>query len=388
MISATSRELATLPAALAAARWEPQLKHRNRTRWRSAQQAVLVELSECRLVLSDTLDALVAVKDRSAMSVRILRKLQPELVQLVECARVFVGQVAGRPRTETARLASACEAALEAFDDAFRRVRLEVLYAGNVRLSDGEHQDIVLAYTLLFCAVNFVVKLRALTLPPPSKRRSMMEASWSACGRVVRSVCAEVQAVFIGGRYAERIKDGVRLSAAITLAAALAAHLPKGAWAPVTVGFVWEPGLGATLRNSGTRLQGSVLGVFFGFSAFSLGGHFADDTSRNAALLSLFAGWVALCCFVKAASSRQGYAGFVAAFTASVVLTGPECGGLGAEACEGERDETGVTQLALARIQMTLIGIASLLVTGATVFPVHTPSLIFARVGDVLSSVH
>ena len=49
---------------------------------------------------------------------------------------------------------------------------------------------------------------------------------------------------------------------------------------------------------------------------------------------------VALCCFVKASSARHGYAGFVAAFTASVTLTGTECGGLGCAECAPAASKT------------------------------------------------
>ena len=114
-----------------------------------------------------------------------------------------------------------------------------------------------------------------------------------------------------------------------------------------------------------------MLGVFFGYFAFVLGGYFTAGTSRDAALLVLFGAWVALCGFVKASSVRNGYAGFVAAFTASVMITGYDCGCLGRAACKGERELMGVTDLALKRIQMTLIGIAALLVTSLLVFPVQ-----------------
>ena len=95
-----------------------------------------------------------------------------------------------------------------------------------------------------------------------------------------------------------------------------------------------------------------------------------DHTARDAAILVLFGVWVALCGFVKASSAQQGYAGFVAAFTASVTLTA-ECGGLGGEHCDID-EEAAVTRLAMWRIQMTLVGIVAVLLSSLLVFPMHT----------------
>ena len=89
------------------------------------------------------------------------------------------------------------------------------------------------------------------------------------------------------------------------LASGLALHLERGVWAPLTVGFVWEAGLAASLRLSGLRLQGAGVGVLFGCASFSVGGLVPAGTPRNAVLLLLFGGWAGLCCFVKQAATMN-----------------------------------------------------------------------------------
>lgn len=131
-----------------------------------------------------------------------------------------------------------------------------------------------------------------------------------------------------------------------------------------------------------------MLGVFFGFFAVSLGSHFSVGVARDAFLLSLLAVWVALCSFVRAISVRNGYAGFVAAFTAGIVLAGLECGGMGSGACADDEAQTlGVTTITLDRIQMTLIGIAATLASSALIFPVHSPSLVQAQLCDAIDEL-
>lgn len=93
------------------------------------------------------------------------------------------------------------------------------------RLSDAQHREIVLTYTLLFFASHFVVKIRALLLPPPLKHRTNSQALRSACKRAFRSLLSDIKDVFIGGSYTERIKDGVRWEIGpLVLGAASSSH--------------------------------------------------------------------------------------------------------------------------------------------------------------------
>ena len=154
--------------------------------------------------------------------------------------------------------------------------------------------------------------LRALSLPPPPKRRTATAALTSALRRNAAAARAALRATVLGDgrrKHAERAKDGLRLGVAMAGAATIMLALPRGAhgvWAPVTVAFVWEPGLGASLRNSGLRLQGSVLGVFAGYLAVSAARRVQAGAARDAALLLLFGLWVSICGFVKASMLKEG----------------------------------------------------------------------------------
>lgn len=104
----------------------------------------------------------------------------------------------------------------------------------------------------------------------------MPRAAASYLRRASHYLLRSVISPFAGGGWRERCKDGLRVGIAMFAATAVTLDMPKGVWAPVTVGFVWEPGLGASLRNSGMRLQGSVLGVFFGYAAYAFGSFAVD----------------------------------------------------------------------------------------------------------------
>ena len=79
--------------------------------------------------------------------------------------------------------------------------------------------------------------------------------------------------------------------------------------------------------------------------------------ARDAALVGGLAVWVVLCAFVQHASATFGYSGFVAAFSAGILLFGTSCS-IGAERCAGGSGGGGAGSLledvALERIEMTL----------------------------------
>jgi len=247
-------------------------------------------------------------------------------------------------------------------------------------------EEAVLAYSLLFWSMRFVEALQDISTPPPPKRRSIAQRICSA----VRCSAADVWAALLlpvgGGNWPTRLKDGARLSVAMTVAAILSLRFDRAIWGPVTAGFVWEPGLGSTIRTSGLRLQGSVLGCFYGYSVYAIGQLVPAGTKRNFLVMSLFSLWVGLCSFVRVASKRNGYAGFVAAFTAIIVLT-PSCGGLSAapDCVDEDSNELGVTYIVLARIQMTLIGILAVLLTSLFVFRQSNSTLIYNYLATVVT---
>jgi hypothetical protein len=189
----------------------------------------------------------------------------------------------------------------------------------------------------------------------------------------------------------------------------------KGFWAAVTVAMVLEPGLGASVRNALGRLLGSVIGAFFGLFALRLSAHLDEGAARDALLLGSFAAWVCGCSFVRTASAANSYAGFVAAFTASIMLLGPDCGlgsrtsgsGSAAQAAAGasiaDRGAAGqeesvgtcssgsragdVDMWAIERIQFTLAGIVLAILAAAVVFPVDAPRQCHEKLGEALADM-
>lgn len=130
-----------------------------------------------------------------------------------------------------------------------------------------------------------------------------------------------------------------------------------------------------------------MLGVFYGYLSFSLGSRISGRRARDALLLALLGCWVFVCCFVKASSIRNGYSGFVAAFSAAILLTGMDCGGIGQPSCANDQpSEIGLSFLALSRLQMTLAGIVALIVTSVLVFPVDTSALVYHRLSEAICS--
>ena len=82
----------------------------------------------------------------------------------------------------------------------------------------------------------------------------------------------------------------------------LAVHFERGFWVAATVAMVVEPGLGASLRNCALRLQGSVVGACFGFTALALTAQ-AEALPRDALLVTASSLWTFGCAFVRAGSA-------------------------------------------------------------------------------------
>ena len=124
---------------------------------------------------------------------------------------------------------------------------------------------------------------------------------------------------------------GVAIGGAAALG--LVSGAPRAFWAPVTVAFVMG---GASVRQSANRLQGTVLGLVVSYVGLVASAAFWPDggMARDAALVGGLAVWVVLCAFVQHASATFGYSGFVAAFSAGILLFGTSCS-IGAERCGG-----------------------------------------------------
>jgi len=180
-----------------------------------------------------------------------------------------------------------------------------------------------------------------------------------------------------------RAKDGLRLATALLLASPLAVRHSRGLWAFVTIVMVSEAGRGATLRIASLRLMGSVIGVFYGYAALSVCSGLPPAT-RDAILLPLLGLWAGGCAYIKAASPSFGYLGLVAAFTSGVTLLGEECDALGMHQPDCLRGAT--RTLTLDRIQLTLLGITSVLGCTWLVFPVNMSGLASAQLEQTLDT--
>jgi len=156
--------------------------------------------------------------------------------------------------------------------------------------------------------------------------------------------------------------------------------------------MVVEPGLGASLRNCALRLQGSVVGACFGFTALALTAQ-AEALPRDALLVTAYSLWTFGCAFVRAASATVSYAGLVAAFTPALMLLANECGGIGsrratsaglADGADCELRHLDASSLALDRIQFTLAGIVCALAASVLVFPVDAPRRVHEQLAACL----
>ena len=79
------------------------------------------------------------------------------------------------------------------------------------------------------------------------------------CNRVSQVTAAATSAVRARG------KDSARAAIALFTSSLFGLQFTKGFWTAVTVAMVLEAGVGASARIGALRLQGSVVGAFFGF---------------------------------------------------------------------------------------------------------------------------
>ena len=282
---------------------------------------------------------------------------------MAECLKAFTSRVAGAASLEaaaepSAALAAQCLTALDRFETAFGNARLNFIYqTPGPAPSAAQMSSLTAGYAALFAATHTIVSLHALLglasspaaaplSPPPPPLPPL-----SALRRAVQAALRPPRALM-----------GARMAAALGGAAALGvlSGSSKGFWAPVTAAFVMG---GATVRVAAMRLQGTVVGAVASYAAL-LGCAAAwphGGGARKAALLAGLSLWVGACTFMREASRVNGYAGFVAAFSASILLFGPDCGGLGGGGPEAECDAGAWEELqtwAMDRILMTLAGIA------------------------------
>ena len=451
--AATAEQLELLPPLLADARWEPSMHWRRKVEWRASQLAALVSLHQDLAVLTDALRVVDSLNS-SSLAARLIQSLERELSGFSGAARAFAVAVAGTrlpPADDCARVAAHCKDALGTFDEAFLRARLALVFstrdgdgsgaphpAEDHRHLRGENEDdaasraaardistvwigeVVAAEALFFACCRFVECLRRTASSPSSSSSppgasapvaAVVDVATSRNGEEPRSCRA-------CGRWAAaamslRAKDAARAACALLVAELLAVNFAKGFWAAVTVAMVLEPGLGASVRNALGRLLGSVIGAFFGLFALRLSAPLEGGAARDALLLVAFAVWVCGCSFVRAASTANSYAGFVAAFTASIMLLGPACGlgsrsGGGGSAVQGAsvadqgvagQEEVAVGTCsqgslaadvdtwAIERIQFTLAGIVLAMLAAATVFPVDAPRQCHEKLGECLEDM-
>jgi len=121
-------------------------------------------------------------------------------------------------------------------------------------------------------------------------------------------------------------------------------------WGPLTVAFVMGRSSATSFKQSLLRMQGTVSGAIFGYTLLRL-----TDANRIAILIAL----PILVFFASLAkpSSQYGYAGVVAAFTSGIIVLGFESTTLSIE------------EYALARIELTAIGILVWFFVVVTIFP-------------------
>ena len=282
---------------------------------------------------------------------------------MAECLKAFASRVAGAASLEaaaepSAALAAQCLTALDRFETAFGNARLNFIYqTPGPAPSAAQMSSLTAGYAALFAATHTIVSLHALLglasspaaaplspPPPPPPPLSALRRAVQAALRPPRSLTGARMAAALGGAAALGVLSGSS----------------KGFWAPVTAAFVMG---GATVRVAAMRLQGTVVGAVASYAAL-LGCAAAwpqGGGARKAALLAGLSLWVGACTFMREASRVNGYAGFVAAFSASILLFGPDCGGLGGGGPEAECDAGAWEELqtwAMDRILMTLAGIA------------------------------
>jgi len=283
--------------------------------------------------------------------------------EMAECLKAFASRVAGAASLEaaaepSAALAAQCLTALDRFETAFGNARLNFIYqTPGPAPSAAQMSSLTAGYAALFAATHTIVSLHALLglasspaaaplspPPPPLPPLSALRRAVQAALRPPRSLTGARMAAALGGAAALGVLSGSS----------------KGFWAPVTAAFVMG---GATVRVAAMRLQGTVVGAVASYAAL-LGCAAAwpqGGGARKAALLAGLSLWVGACTFMREASRVNGYAGFVAAFSASILLFGPDCGGLGGGGPEAECDAGAWEELqtwAMDRILMTLAGIA------------------------------
>lgn len=142
-------------------------------------------------------------------------------------------------------------------------------------------------------------------------------------------------------------------------------------WAPLTIAFVSDSHIGGCFRTSILRLEGTFMGVTFGFLILQL--LFVANIHQLLAI-ALLTIWVFFCGYYRSNPSR-GYAGLVAAFTAALIVSGfdPE-----------NSKNISVEKYSLHRIEQTFLGIVLLLVVLQFLSPNTARSLLHLEISQSL----
>lgn len=379
LIGAVEQQLgAELPGLLAEAAWEPWVRRRAAAAWDARQLHTLHDLLKLACAADQARRALCERasdgRGDAALSHKMLALLHDDLEDMCDLLKEYALRVAGAPHdaaAETAQaLASKCSVALDGFETAFGKARLELIYHIDGGPTTSNISTLTACYACLFASTHVVMKLEALLTPATAQQHEPPPRA-SCCARFAAALKKFGPRLHSPAARLAGVRAAIALGGASSLG--LLSQEPQGFWAAVTAAFVL--GGASSLRVAAMRLQGTVVGAAVSYAALvgtkaiwpdaTRGGN--ESLHRDATLLVGLGLWVAVCTFVREASAINGYAGFVAAFSASILLFGPECGGIGAHgACADARDEGEgggeMLRWAMARIEFTLLGITVVLV--------------------------
>lgn len=159
---------------------------------------------------------------------------------------------------------------------------------------------------------------------------------------------------FVRLRSATRFAFAITLAALLCLAPPVSSYFEQEIWAPVEVTFLMFKYGGGSLRQSLLRLQGALLGSVVGYIIVLV-----LSTHHHGWVVGCLSLWSFCACLFRS-SDTHGYAAIVAAWTAVIVTT--------AGVAPGNQGMSAQVP-ALERMTHTVVGVASLVLAIAVVFP-------------------
>jgi len=325
--------------------------------------------------------------EKHRVIVEFARLLRPSLLRLAkEFRRNLMANAKlhqGTDHTDSKFAATRLKLAFRSLMEKYYHGRARLLYQDrNLRINMKVTQDLLMLNVLMYSIRNLVKA--AISVPAdiaedlqevgeelqdtdkkadgapakdPQSRQSQFRTTKTRCEHSFRRCYSMLPSLGCKPDWStDNVKNAIKIAVAMLLTSLLVlipdfeGSFDNAFWGPLTIAFVMGRSTGSSVKQSILRLQGTVSGAIFGYTLLRL-----TDSNKAAVLFAL----PALVFFASLAkpSSEYGYAGVVTAFTSGIIVLGFASSPLS------------ISEYALARIELTAIGIVVWFAVVVFLFP-------------------